>query len=73
MAGGATKAAFWNSRPGVTPVTKFKDRKTAVSHVWQRIQRLGETAPVALAKPKAERKAKGEGIAKGAPVRARWP
>jgi hypothetical protein len=36
--------AVWNSLPGVTPVTKFKDRKTAASRVWQRIQGLGETA-----------------------------
>ena len=37
--------AVWNSLPGVTPVKKFTDRKTAISRVWARIQGLGE--PVA--------------------------
>src|ERR1035441_530312 len=34
--------AVWNSLPGVTPVKKFTDRKTAISRVWARIQGLGE-------------------------------
>jgi hypothetical protein len=34
--------AIWNSLPGVTPVKKFTDRKTAISRVWARIQVLGE-------------------------------
>src|ERR1039458_8624756 len=40
--------AVWNSLPGVTAVKKFKDRNTAISRIWARIQGLGE--PVA---PKA--------------------
>jgi len=32
--------AIWNSLPGVTPVKKFKDHKTAISRVWKRIQGL---------------------------------
>ena len=65
--------AVWNSLPGVTAVKKFKDRNTAISRIWARIQGLGEpvapkaAAPVGTpepkadqpAKPKAERKAKG--------------
>ncbi len=35
----------WNSLPGATAVTKFKDRKTAVTRIWNAIQSLGE--PVA--------------------------
>jgi Protein of unknown function (DUF3489) len=31
---------IWNSLPGVTPVTKFKDRKTAISRIWNAIQSL---------------------------------
>jgi hypothetical protein len=53
--------AIWNSLPGVTPVKKFKDHKTAISRVWKRIQGLGEPEkPKANQpeKPKAERKAK---------------
>jgi len=40
---------IWNSLPGVTPVSKFKDRSTAVSRIWKALQGLGtaepETAP----------------------------
>jgi hypothetical protein len=35
---------IWNSLPGVTPVNKFKDRKTAVTRIWNVIQSLGESA-----------------------------
>src|ERR1022692_969164 len=34
--------AVWNSLPGVTPVKKFTDRKTAIGRIWARIQGLGE-------------------------------
>ena len=27
---------IWNQLPGVTPVRKFTDRKTAVSRIWER-------------------------------------
>ena len=33
---------IWNSLPGVTPVKKFMDRKTALRRVWAAIQSLGE-------------------------------
>jgi hypothetical protein len=32
---------IWNGLPGVTPVTKFKDRKTALNRIWNAIQSLG--------------------------------
>jgi hypothetical protein len=55
--------ATWNSLPGVTPVKKFKDRKTAITRIWARVQGLGESAepkPEQPAeKPKAAQKAKG--------------
>jgi Protein of unknown function (DUF3489) len=38
---------IWNSLPGVNPVSKFKDRATAVARIWKAIQNLGETTPVA--------------------------
>ena len=53
--------AIWNSMPGVIPVKKFKNHKTAIGRVWKRIQGLGEPEkPKANQpeKPKAERKAK---------------
>ena len=41
----AQLAALWNALPGTTPVKKFKDRKTAVRHLWVRFGQL----PVASA------------------------
>ena len=72
---GERLVTIWNSLAGVTPVKKFRDSKTAVSRIWARIQRLGESAePKAEppSKPKAERKAKGGAKgAKGAPAKAK--
>jgi hypothetical protein len=34
---------IWNSLPGVTPVSKFKDRTTAVTRIWRALQHLGTT------------------------------
>jgi hypothetical protein len=35
---------IWNNLPGVTPVTKFKDRKAATTRIWNAIQVLAEPA-----------------------------
>lgn len=35
---------IWNRLPGVSPVKKFTDRKTAATRIWKQIQSLGETA-----------------------------
>src|SRR5579863_8971967 len=32
---------IWNGIPGLTPVKKFTDRKTAVTRIWKAIQTLG--------------------------------
>ena|SRR5437667_2185502 len=32
---------LWNSLPGVTPVKRFTDRKTAVSRIWKALQNGG--------------------------------
>jgi hypothetical protein len=67
--------AIWNSLPGVTPVKKFKDHKTAISRVWKRIQGLGEPEKPKAdqpEKPRAERKAKrGAQSPKGAPSKGK--
>jgi hypothetical protein len=67
--------AIWNSLPGVTPVKKFKDRTTAATRIWNRIQDLGEaTKPKAAepVQPKAARKAKGgTQSGKGAPTKGK--
>jgi Protein of unknown function (DUF3489) len=41
----AQLAATWNALPGMTPVRKFKDRKTAVQRLWAAFKQL----PVASA------------------------
>jgi hypothetical protein len=35
---------IWNSLPGVTPVTKFANRKVATERIWKAIQDLGMAA-----------------------------
>jgi hypothetical protein len=35
---------IWNSLPGVGPVEKFKNAKTAAGQIWKRIQSLGQPA-----------------------------
>jgi hypothetical protein len=51
----------WNGIPGLTPVKKFTDRKSAVSRIWKAIQSLdsgstteaAKTAPQPANEPKA--------------------
>jgi hypothetical protein len=43
---------IWNSLTGVTPVTKFANRKVATERIWKAIQSLGEQA---TAPPASER------------------
>src|SRR5579859_1175588 len=51
----------WNGIPGLTPVKKFTDRKSAVSRIWKAIQSLdggsateaATTAPELAHKPKS--------------------
>ena len=67
-------AEIWNGLAGVTPVKKFKNAKTAISRIWERIQGLGEATKPASepTKPKARRKATGGAQgAKGAPVKGK--
>jgi hypothetical protein len=44
---------IWNSLPGVTPVERFKDPKTAVGRIWKRLQGLGQPAEKATRKAAA--------------------
>ncbi len=53
----------WNGIPGLTPVKKFTDRKSAVSRIWKAIQNLdggatedATTAPQQANKPEASPK-----------------
>ena len=36
---------LWNSLPGVTPVKRFTDRKTAVSRIWKALQKEDGHSP----------------------------
>lgn len=38
---------IWNNLPGVSPVKKFTDRKTAVSRIWKALEAMNESAPAA--------------------------
>ena len=64
----------WNGIPGLTPVKKFADRKSAVSRIWKAIQSLdgGATeattataAPERVSKPKVGGKKVGEPLHHG--------
>ena len=44
---------LWNSLPGVTPVKRFTDRKTALNRIWQALQNRGGNS---AAKSKTRRK-----------------
>jgi len=50
----------WNGIPGLTPVKKFANQKSAVSRIWKAIQSLdgGSPAEAATAAPKRVNKAK---------------
>jgi hypothetical protein len=67
--------AIWSSLPGVQPIRKFQDRKTAVARIWERIQGLAVPAPpqpAEPAKPKRARHAKGSAqSAKAAPPKGK--
>src|SRR5258708_32447670 len=43
----------WNSLPGVSPVKKFTDRKTAAARIWKAIQSLDGGAQAADVPPEA--------------------
>jgi len=49
----------WNGIPGLTPVKKFTDRKSAVRRIWKAIQSLdgGSSAETASTAPTAAKKA----------------
>jgi NAD-dependent oxidoreductase involved in siderophore biosynthesis len=34
----ARLVAVWNGLPGLTPVSKFTDRKTAITRIWKALQ-----------------------------------
>jgi hypothetical protein len=57
--------ALWNGLPGVEPVKKFKDRKTAVRRLWKRLQDLPAKPEKA---PRREPRGRTRGTSKQAKV-----
>jgi hypothetical protein len=55
---GSRLVEIWNKLKGVTPVTKFKDRKSAVSRIWNAIQQI-EPMISSPRKPKVSAARKG--------------
>src|SRR3989442_11853852 len=51
----------WNGIPGLTPVKKFTNRKSAVARIWKAIQSLdgGSPSEAATTAPKRANKRKG--------------
>src|SRR5580700_11120815 len=58
----------WNGIPGLTPVKKFTDRKSAVGRIWKAIQSLdgGSSSDAAAKAPKRSKKTKQAAKAKPA-------
>ncbi len=48
---------IWNNLPGVSPIKKFTDRKTAVSRIWKALQELNASGPVQAETPQPEAEA----------------
>ena len=48
----------WNSIPGLKPVKKFTNRKTAVARIWKAVQSLASRANAPDVAPKAARSGK---------------
>src|SRR3989442_7002950 len=46
----------WNGIPGLTPVKKFTDRKSAVARIWKAIQSLDGGAEAATTAPQVAHK-----------------
>ena len=64
---GVRLVAIWNTLPGVTPVKKFTNQKTAMRRIWARIQSVGQPA-----QPPAEGRAQGRArLADAAPAPAK--
>ena len=63
----------WNSIPGLTPVKKFTDRKTAIARIWKAVQSLGAPAAQegAQGAPEAATTTKKAGTRKAAPTAKR--
>src|ERR1700746_3907737 len=60
----------WNGIPGLTPVKKFTDRKSAITRIWKAIQSLNGDGAAQPANSAPQRPNKAKRAAKGKPARA---
>src|ERR1700760_982483 len=51
---------LWNNLPGVTRITKFKDRKTAILRIWAAIEKMEPTSSLDTPGPSAKKPARKE-------------
>jgi hypothetical protein len=47
--------SLWNALPGVTPIAKFRDRKTAVRRFWLALQQIPPSSDKKSARPERTR------------------
>jgi hypothetical protein len=62
----------WNGIPGLTPVKKFTDRKSAVNRIWKAIQSLDGGSPAEQASTAQKRDSKPKQARRG-PRKGRAP
>jgi len=53
--------SLWNALPGVTPITKFRDRKTAARRLWAGFQQISPSSAKKSARPEKVRAATKQG------------
>jgi hypothetical protein len=61
---------IWNSIPGLTPVKKFTDRKSALARIWKAIQSLNRGTEEASAKAARKPARKAKSTPKPKPAKA---
>jgi len=63
--------AMWNGLPGVTPVSRFTDRKTAVTRIWKALQYPAGAANGPAASAKRARQGRSKAVAREGSKKAR--
>jgi hypothetical protein len=63
--------AMWNGLPGVTPVSRFTDRKTAVMRIWKALRNPAGAANDSRPSPKRARRGRSKAVAREGSKKAR--
>ena len=64
-------AAAWNGLPGVTPVSRFTDRSTAVTRIWKALQNPSGTTNGSAPSAKRARSGRSKAVAREGSKKAR--